>query len=40
MDHDTVNRALDGVLKHYQNQDRLEAEIKLDPKNTPADEES
>jgi outer membrane protein insertion porin family len=29
VDHDTVNRALSGVLKHYQKQDRLEAEIKL-----------
>ncbi len=29
MDHDTVNRALAGVLKHYQKQNRLEAEIKL-----------
>jgi outer membrane protein insertion porin family len=29
VDHDTVNRALDGVLKKYQNQDRLEAEVKL-----------
>lgn len=30
VDHDTVNRALDGVLKHYQKQDRLEAEVKLE----------
>ena len=30
MDHDTVNRALSGVLKHYQRQDHLEAEIKLE----------
>jgi outer membrane protein insertion porin family len=30
VNHDTVNRALDGVLKHYQGQDRLEAEIKLE----------
>jgi outer membrane protein assembly complex protein YaeT len=29
VDHDTVNRALTGVLKHYQGQQRLEAEIKL-----------
>jgi outer membrane protein assembly complex protein YaeT len=29
VDHDTGNRALAGVLKHYQAQDRLEAEIKL-----------
>ena len=28
--HDTVNRALAGVLKAYQKQDRLEAEIKLE----------
>jgi outer membrane protein insertion porin family len=30
IDHDTVNRALNGVLKHYQRQNRLEAEIKLE----------
>ena len=30
VDHDTVNRALAGVLKHYQGQERLEAEIKLE----------
>jgi outer membrane protein assembly complex protein YaeT len=30
IDHDTANRALSGVLKHYQKQDRLEAEIKLE----------
>ncbi len=30
VDHDTVNRALAGVLKHYRNQERLEAEIKLE----------
>jgi outer membrane protein insertion porin family len=30
VDHDTVNRALSGVLKHYQKQNRLEAEIKLE----------
>jgi outer membrane protein assembly complex protein YaeT len=29
-DHDTVSRALSGVLKHYQGLDRLEAEIKLE----------
>lgn len=29
-DHDTGNRALAGVLKHYQRQERLEAEIKLE----------
>ena len=30
VDHDTANRALAGVLKHYQGQERLEAEIKLE----------
>ena len=30
VDHDTVNRALDGVLRAYQRQDRLEAEVKLE----------
>ena len=30
VDHDTANRALSGVLKHYRNQGRLEAEIKLE----------
>lgn len=30
VDHDTANRALAGVLKHYQGQGRLEAEIKLE----------
>jgi len=30
VDHDTVNRALDGVLKRYQRQDRLEADVKLE----------
>src|SRR5579875_4162380 len=29
VDRDTVNRALDGVLKKYQSQDRLEADVKL-----------
>jgi outer membrane protein assembly complex protein YaeT len=29
VDHDTGNRALTGVLKHYQRQNRLEAEIKI-----------
>jgi outer membrane protein assembly factor BamA len=28
--HDTVNRALDGVLRNYQKQGRLEAEVKLE----------
>jgi outer membrane protein insertion porin family len=30
VDHDTVNRALDSVLKHYQKQERLEADVKLE----------
>ncbi len=30
VDHDTVNRALDGVLKRYQSQDRLEADVRLE----------
>jgi outer membrane protein insertion porin family len=30
VDRDTDNRAIDGVLKHYQKRERLEAEIKLD----------
>ena len=30
VDHDTPNRALDGVLRHYQKQDRLEADVKLE----------
>jgi outer membrane protein assembly complex protein YaeT len=30
VDHDTVNRALDGVLREYQHQGRLEAEVKLE----------
>ena len=29
VDHDTTNRALSGVLKHYQKRNHLEAEIKL-----------
>ncbi|MGC1461669.1 MAG: POTRA domain-containing protein [Terracidiphilus sp.] len=29
VDHDTGNRALSGVLKHYQREERLEAEIKI-----------
>lgn len=32
VDHDTVNRALAGLLKYYRSQDRLEAEIKLETK--------
>jgi len=30
VDHDTASRALSGVLKRYQSQERLEAEIKLE----------
>jgi outer membrane protein assembly complex protein YaeT len=30
VDHETANRALAGVLKHYRNQQRLEAEIKVE----------
>ena len=30
VDHDTVNHALDGLLREYQRQDRLEAEVKLE----------
>jgi len=30
MDHDVTNRALAGVLKHYRNLERLEAEIKVE----------
>ena len=29
VDHDTSNRALSGVLKHYQAENRMEAEIKI-----------
>jgi outer membrane protein assembly factor BamA len=29
VDHDTGSRALSGVLKHYQGEDRMEAEIKI-----------
>ncbi len=37
VDHDTANRALGGVLKHYQKQERLEAEIKLESAQYAAD---
>jgi len=36
VDHDTVNRALNGVLKYYQSQERLEAEIKLESESYDA----
>ena len=35
--HDTANRALAGMLKHYQKQNRLEAEIKLESQQYSAD---
>jgi len=37
VDHDTANRALTGVLKHYRGQERLEAEIKLESEQYAAD---
>jgi outer membrane protein assembly complex protein YaeT len=37
VDHDTVNRALAGVLKFYRAQERLEAEIKLESELYAAD---
>ena len=37
VDHDTANRALTGVLKHYQGEERLEAEIKLESAQYAAD---
>jgi outer membrane protein insertion porin family len=37
VDHDTVNRALESVLKHYQNQNRLEADVKLESAEYDAD---
>lgn len=30
IDHETVSRALNGVLKHYQKEERLEADVKLE----------
>lgn len=30
IDHDTSSRALSGILKHYQKEDRLEADVKLE----------
>ncbi len=36
--HDTVNRAVDGVLKRYEKQERLEADVKLQAQQyTPSD---
>ena len=37
VDHDTANRALNGVLKYYQKQGRLEAEIKLESQSYATD---
>jgi outer membrane protein assembly complex protein YaeT len=37
VEHDTANRALAGVLKSYQGQQRLEAEIKLESQEYAAD---
>ena len=37
VDHDTGNRALGGVLKKYQGQERLEAEIKLESERYAAE---
>ena len=37
VDHDTVSRALNGVLKYYQAQERLEAEIKLESEHYAAE---
>jgi len=36
IDHETVNRALSGVLKHYQRQNRLEADVKLESQSYDA----
>ena len=36
VDHDTPNRALAGVLKHYRGEERLEAEIKLESEQVAA----
>lgn len=37
VDHDTASRALAGILKYYQNRERLEAEIKLASERYAAD---
>ena len=37
VDHDTNDRALGGVLKHYQKQERLEADVKLESQAYSAD---
>ncbi|MBS1805722.1 MAG: BamA/TamA family outer membrane protein [Acidobacteria bacterium] len=37
INHDTNNRALTGVLKHYQKENRLEADVKLQSQNYSAD---
>ena len=37
VDHDTNDRALSGVLKHYQKEERLEADVKLESQTYAAD---
>ena len=37
VDHDTNDRALSGVLKHYQKEKRLEADVKLESQSYAAD---
>ena len=37
VDHDTANRALTGVLKHYRSEEHLEAEIKLESEQYAVD---
>ena len=37
VDHDTVNRALAGILKYYQGEQRLEADVKLESQQSTAD---
>jgi outer membrane protein insertion porin family len=37
INHDTNNRALSGILKHYLKQDRLEADVKLQAQSYAAD---
>lgn len=40
VDHDTVNRALDGVLREFQRQGRLEADVKLESEEYDASTKS
>ena len=37
VDHDTNDRALSGILKHYQKEERLEADVKLESQTYTAD---